>query len=547
MDTNQTFTTDPEIVEDWNGGYKLEIGLTANRDLDSWTLDFNLPYEFDQGQVYGVDYVDNGDGSYTISGQNDQVNLQQGQSIRPIFIVDDNGSEALVPEFQFPESTESTQTITETDRIFQINSEITDDWGGKYRIAVDLTANQNLDSWTLDFDLPYKIDEVYGVDLVDNGDGSYTISNQNDLVEGESIEAVFIVKDEISEVLLPEFQLPESTESTQTITETEDGGKIIDVDRDFGSDLGKAIASANDGDVVQLGNNTYYTDGITIDKDITIDGEENSVINGNGTSESILNLTSGATDATIQDLEITNGNNGIYGQGASNLTLQNLDVNNIGLSQTIREGINNTGIVLNDADGSQLLDSKIHDIGRKGVGIGDTENATISNITVQNINLEAEHAQSHDAAGVKFFNTNDVVIKDSDFSDINANNIWNDTTNSTTIEGNSITGVGEDFLAPDFNNNVDITGIYNEKSSNSIVKNNDATSVDDDRFSAFRATEFTTETMTLEDNDFSSTDIGSTDYWVNESAEKLIATTENPDEANFSLFADEYYEQANIG
>ncbi len=104
--------------------------------------------------------------------------------------------------------------------------------------------------------------------------------------------------------------------------------------------------------------------------------------------------------------------------------------------------------------------------------------------------------------------------------------------------------VGEDFLKPDFNLNVDISGIYNEKSSNSIIRNNQATSVD--RFLALNATEFSTETMTFEGNDFSSIEINTQDYWVNESAEKLIATTEDPLEADFSIFADEYFAQANM-
>lgn len=53
--------------------------------------------------------------------------------------------------------------------------------------------------------------------------------------------------------------------------------------------------------------------------------------------------------------------------------------------------------------------------------------------------------------------------------------------------------------------------------------------------------------MTYGDNDFSSYELGTTDYWVNELAEKLVALTEDPDQANFSLFADEYLSQANIG
>ena len=122
--------------------------------------------------------------------------------------------------------------------------------------------------------------------------------------------------------------------------------------------------------------------------------------------------------------------------------------------------------------------------------------------------------------------------------------IWNDITNLTKIENNQIDNVGEDFLAPAFNTYVDVIGIYNEKSVNAFIKDNQATAVDE--FTAFRATEFSTETMTLEDNDFSSFQLGTTDYWANESAEKLVAITANPDLAGFSLFADDYLSEANI-
>lgn len=66
-------------------------------------------------------------------------------------------------------------------------------------------------------------------------------------------------------------------------------------------------------------------------------------------------------------------------------------------------------------------------------------------------------------------------------------------------------------------------------------------------FSSLDATQFSTETMTLENNDFSSYEVGTIDYWVNEKIEKLIATTEDPQEANFDLFAEEYLSLANIG
>ncbi|NJK54724.1 MAG: cellulase, partial [Pleurocapsa sp. SU_5_0] len=95
--SNKIFITDSLITEDWDGGYKLELDLSAKSDANDWQLDFNLPYSIQA--AYGVDLIDNGNGNYSINGQNDQVNLASGQSIKPILIIDDGGQEALKLEF----------------------------------------------------------------------------------------------------------------------------------------------------------------------------------------------------------------------------------------------------------------------------------------------------------------------------------------------------------------------------------------------------------------------------------------------------------------
>lgn len=95
--SNKIFNTDSLITEDWDGGYKVELDLSAKSDANNWQLDFNLPYSIQA--AYGVDLIDNGNGNYSINGQNDQVNLTSGQSIKPILIVDDGGQEALKLEF----------------------------------------------------------------------------------------------------------------------------------------------------------------------------------------------------------------------------------------------------------------------------------------------------------------------------------------------------------------------------------------------------------------------------------------------------------------
>jgi hypothetical protein len=447
---------------------------------------------------------------------------------------------------------------------FNTTSTIAEDWNGGYKLELSIGNDLDAPNWALNFNLPYQISAAYGVNLIQNSDGSYTMSGQDgwaNLTPGQTINPILIVEDQGQSAQLLNFLDQQSSpintidnvdnvDTTYVDTTYVDTSYIpptnntIDVDRDFGGDLASAIAAANSGDVVQLGNNRYYTSGLTIDKNIILDGQEDSVIDGGGTFNSIITLYSGASGATIQDIEITNGNNGIYGYKAANLTLQNLEVHNIGKNGMIADG-NQTGIAMDHADGLKLSNTSVYDVDRKGIGVGDTNGAQITNVNVQSVNLAAHHAQSHDAAGIKFFNTNNITLKDSYFEKINAYHIWNDTTNKTTMDNNKVVNVGSDFLAPSFNTNVNIAGIYNEKSSNSIVRYNEGTTVGD--FAAFNATEFTTQTMTFEDNNnFSKTEFGTQDYWVNQSAETLIAITENPDEANFSLFADQYYAQAVI-
>ena len=588
--TQETFNLKSTITDDWGGSHRVVLDLEALSSAQDWKIGVSLPDDYKIDQIYGAELIQENGQTY-ISGASWNKNLNLGAKTEIVLIVEEGdsaNSAPIPPQLIFAEPVDNTVTGLVNQDDFDLKSTITDDWGGSHRVVLDLEALSSAKDWKVGISLPddYKVDQIYGGELAQENGQTYvsgaswnknldlgakteivliveegnsagsapvlpqlvfadTIDNTNNIApEPTTLEAEPVVEAVATEEIQPLNAV--SSEATDTQNNTvADNSNIINVDSDFGGNLEKAIAAAEDGDTVQLGSNVYYTDGITLNKDITIDGQQGSVINGGGTSQPIFNLTPDATGATIQDVEITNGNNGITSYGAFNLTLQNLNINNIGLSQTVRDGQLNTGLVLNRADGLRLLNTTLSDISRKGVGVNDTDGAMISGLSVQNINLDAQHAQSFDAAGIKFYNNNNVTVKDSYFSNINAMSIWSDTNNATTIEGNVVENVGSDFLAPSFNTNVEIAGIYNEKSSNSVIKYNDVTALDG--FMAFNATEFSTESMTLEGNNFSSMAVNTQDYWVNESVEKLIATTENPDAANFDLFADEYFAQANIG
>ena len=236
--------TNSFITEDWDGGYKLEVDITAQSKAKNWSLDFNLPYEI--SAAYGVDITNNGNGNYTINGQNNQVNLKKGQSIRPIFIIEDNGQQALNPEFLSMDSEitkpKITQPeITEPENKLTASPAITEDWDGGYKFELDISAESKSNNWSLDFNLPYEISAAYGVDITNNGNGNYTIDGQNDQVnlkKGQSIKPIFIVEDNGQQALNPTFG--DSVNVSQPIIE-EDNSNNNPIKIDIPDNDGKKV------------------------------------------------------------------------------------------------------------------------------------------------------------------------------------------------------------------------------------------------------------------------------------------------------------------
>jgi endoglucanase len=200
--SSSVIDSNSQIVEDWQGGYKLALDLSAKSNTKDWQLDFNLPYKIKA--AYGVDLMDKGNGNYTIKGQNDQVNLVSGQAIKPIFVIDDGGKQAL--KLNVTGSSGLTETLG-SGKISAAPS-IIEDWNGGYKMEVALKAESNADKWKVDFNLPYKIKAAYGVDLMDKGNGNYTIQGQNDQVNlksGQAIKPIFVIDDGGKQALKPVF------------------------------------------------------------------------------------------------------------------------------------------------------------------------------------------------------------------------------------------------------------------------------------------------------------------------------------------------------
>ncbi|MEM8831922.1 MAG: polysaccharide lyase, partial [Cyanobacteria bacterium P01_G01_bin.19] len=68
--------------------------------------DFKLPSYSIRG-AYGIDLVNHKNGSYSFSGQGGWRDLDKGETAKAIFIIDDHGQKAKIPEFKLQGSTNS--------------------------------------------------------------------------------------------------------------------------------------------------------------------------------------------------------------------------------------------------------------------------------------------------------------------------------------------------------------------------------------------------------------------------------------------------------
>ena len=142
---NNIFNGNATILETWSGGYKLELDLTADKLANHWQATFELPKDYSIREIHGVDLVDNGSGSYTISGQNDQVNLQPGDSIKEIIlIIDHQVGTASIPQFDRSVemmSGESTPALDDNQFFIPNDTGISTEQNGKFAYAEALQKN----------------------------------------------------------------------------------------------------------------------------------------------------------------------------------------------------------------------------------------------------------------------------------------------------------------------------------------------------------------------------------------------------------------------
>ena len=197
------------------------IDLEALATARDWKIGVTLPDDYDIDQIYNAK-LSTEEGKTYISGEDWNNNLDKGSKTEVVLIVTEgnsSNSEPILPQFFFANPVENPAAETDSsdnntadnfdsfnqsDSQLNFNSQIEEDWEGGYKLKLDIKADRDAKNWQADFEFPYTIREVYGVDLIDRGNGTYIIKGQGsgkNLKQGQSIETIFIIDDDLQPAL----------------------------------------------------------------------------------------------------------------------------------------------------------------------------------------------------------------------------------------------------------------------------------------------------------------------------------------------------------
>jgi endoglucanase len=229
-----TFNLKSTITDDWGGSHRVMIDLETLMTAKDWKIGISIPDGYKINQIYGAEVTTEGNKTY-ISGVNGKKSLNKGDKTNIVLIVDEgtkSKSDPIKPQFLFADVISNpggnSPTPNNSSSALNAGGKIVEDWNGGYKFTVDLKANSAANNWKANFNLPYNIREAYGVNLVKNSNGSYTISGQNDQVNlksGQTIKPIFIVDDGGKEAILPKFD--SSVGSSPKPTPTPNPGPTI--------------------------------------------------------------------------------------------------------------------------------------------------------------------------------------------------------------------------------------------------------------------------------------------------------------------------------
>jgi|GEM_PF-1465031 len=244
--SNNQIRTNFSVEADWSEGFSGRLDLFNPGELvEDWTIEFESVFEIQPEEIWGAEIVSYDGESYVLkpADYNETISTEQsisiyfnankvnGEIISPtnaIFndgasstteeIVEGNTVEPVIEEAEadsvsepaiepettteasedletadisVPTSDTNTETVAE-DLVADIDFTLVEDWGSGYEGKISITNNTggNIDSWSLEFDFPNPINNIWDAEIEENQDGNYVITHTDwnrEIAAGETL------------------------------------------------------------------------------------------------------------------------------------------------------------------------------------------------------------------------------------------------------------------------------------------------------------------------------------------------------------------------
>ena len=226
-------------------------------------------------------------------------------------------------------------------------------------------------------------------------------------------------------------------------------------------DISSAIENANPGDVIEIENGTYH-ENIVLDKQLTLRGVGNSIIEGDGVESTILVMADGCA---IENLVVRGSGNphaGIEICSNNNNIVGNIITQNAGY-----------GVCVSDASNNTISSNTIKENGFSGVQLEEAGQNTISGNTVT----------SNSKSGISLFQSENNLVTDNDADNNNEAGIRLENSNQNSIEDNSandnmrgfsLSGSKQNAISSNSAEDNNLQGMYFVNSGNNAVTGNKA-------------------------------------------------------------------------
>lgn len=179
-----------KILSDWGSGYTAQLKLTNETDepMTDWRIAFD--FEGDVRNLYSGRVIVDRDGHYVFEGSSWNKTIKPGQSVTLGWNGSKSGDGISNVEF-------TAADISVPAGPYRIGYDLQADWGAGYVASINVSNNSedDMNGWSLSFDYPYPITNIYNARIVSHEGDRYTIEGVDegvDLVPNEV--TVFVIR-----------------------------------------------------------------------------------------------------------------------------------------------------------------------------------------------------------------------------------------------------------------------------------------------------------------------------------------------------------------